>query len=122
MRRDCPQADNRDSRGGGGGGGGDCYRCQKSGHFARDCPERVDDRTCYNCGQPGHISRDCRNERSDDRRGGGGGDRRGGGGGGGGGNCYKYVDITGQINYPVLVVHHNHTLIICNACSFFSMN
>lgn len=38
-----------------------CYNCNKTGHFARDCPDST--KTCYVCGKSGHISRDC--ERDD---------------------------------------------------------
>uniref|UniRef100_A0A915JZA6 CCHC-type domain-containing protein n=1 Tax=Romanomermis culicivorax TaxID=13658 RepID=A0A915JZA6_ROMCU len=74
--RECPNSDARDGgssyrRGGGGfrnsyrGGGfrgvgrskGTCYRCNMSGHFARDCTADAD--TCYRCGEAGHIARDC---------------------------------------------------------------
>ncbi|PAA79236.1 hypothetical protein BOX15_Mlig023312g1, partial [Macrostomum lignano] len=45
---------------GGGGGGSVCYKCNQSGHFARECPN-ADARACFRCKETGHISADCPN-------------------------------------------------------------
>lgn len=37
-----------------------CYRCGKSGHFAKFCNAQTTVFNCYNCGKPGHISKQCR--------------------------------------------------------------
>ena len=37
-----------------------CYRCNKNGHFARDCKEAAE--RCYRCNQSGHLAKDCENE------------------------------------------------------------
>ena len=54
---------------------GRCYKCNRSGHKAKDCrvrqlnlvetyPKRqieplAEKRQCYNCNQQGHLIRDC---------------------------------------------------------------
>ena len=37
-----------------------CYRCNKNGHFARDCKEVAE--RCYRCNHSGHLAKDCENE------------------------------------------------------------
>jgi len=64
----------KDKDGGGPRGDQKCFTCNKTGHFARNCPEkqqqqaRGTDEKCFNCGKRGHFARDCRSAR-------GGGDR-----------------------------------------------
>ncbi|ELR21299.1 uracilDNA glycosylase [Acanthamoeba castellanii str. Neff] len=92
--------------GGGGGGGSDsnvCFKCNETGHWARDCPSAgasgggggsyggrgggggggaSSGRPCYKCNETGHWARDCPSA------GGGGGGGYGGGGGGYGGGGF----------------------------------
>ncbi|XP_045592226.1 DNA-binding protein HEXBP isoform X2 [Procambarus clarkii] len=36
-----------------------CYRCDGVGHIAKDCEHSSDEPSCYNCSKMGHIARDC---------------------------------------------------------------
>lgn len=47
------------SRGGGAAKGGQsCFKCNKSGHWARDCPQQKQTQ-CFKCGQGGHFASSC---------------------------------------------------------------
>ena len=35
---------------------GRCFKCGKSGHFARNCRTRIQQVQCFNCGGQGHIA------------------------------------------------------------------
>ncbi|CDW91618.1 transcription elongation factor spt6 [Stylonychia lemnae] len=70
--------------GGSGGGGSQCFKCQQTGHMARDCPNpdtRNQGRSrggCFKCNEEGHMARDCPNaDQRDDNRGAGRGRGRG---------------------------------------------
>lgn len=39
-------------------GGQSCFKCNKSGHWARDCPQQKQ-MQCFKCGQGGHFASSC---------------------------------------------------------------
>jgi Zinc knuckle len=40
-----------------------CKRCETTGHFAKDCPDKPPPAPCHNCGEMGHRKTECTNER-----------------------------------------------------------
>lgn len=46
-----------------------CYRCKKTGHYAKACPGRQEDGddvvVCHNCGGKGHMKADCPSEKKE---------------------------------------------------------
>lgn len=36
-----------------------CYRCRKTGHVIRDCPNPANEVTCYKCHKVGHVRKSC---------------------------------------------------------------
>ncbi|XP_052069001.1 ATP-dependent RNA helicase DDX4-like isoform X3 [Mytilus californianus] len=52
-------------QGGGGGRSGNCFKCNESGHMARDCPNSDSKgNACFKCNEEGHMARDCPNAES----------------------------------------------------------
>nr|XP_050027301.2 CCHC-type zinc finger nucleic acid binding protein-like isoform X3 [Dermacentor andersoni] len=39
-----------------------CYRCNGTGHISKDCQHGPDEMSCYNCGKMGHIARECKEQ------------------------------------------------------------
>ena len=64
---DCSAINSKGGKGKGGGGKsagkkGSCRSCGKTGHWAKECPQRSSGKAgveCHNCHQTGHYARDC---------------------------------------------------------------
>ncbi|KAH9365817.1 hypothetical protein HPB48_013353 [Haemaphysalis longicornis] len=41
---------------------GRCYRCNGTGHISKGCQHRPDEMSCYICGKMGHITRQCKEQ------------------------------------------------------------